>query len=248
MRLARRLWAGTRAAANSRNMGVLRNDAADAVEAEPRAQSIDKMRKILGVVRAGEPDPGARRADSLTRTARRIMSKPKPGSYSSPRTASRSTNRRRIRAGPRIGAAVPTSSRTTLPSARNNESCSRRAPSPRFSRKAFSSAPASCSTVPSTSSSRAMGSGKRYSAMVTGKGCRGVIGSSSRPNAWSRRWISIMPKRAASGARGRHDIGNTAQARERKAVDGHGIETSAASGSDASAVRTPSRATTVPRP
>ena len=68
------------------------------------------------------------------------MSKPKPGSHSSPITPSRSANSRRMRAGSRNGAPVPTSMRSTLPSVRNSATCNSRAPSPRRS----SSAPSSC--------------------------------------------------------------------------------------------------------
>jgi len=88
----------------------------------------------------------------------------KPGSRSSLSAASRSTNRARISAGSRNGRDVPAAMRRSAPSVRNNVSSSRRAPSPCRSRVDFNWA-ASRSITASTSSSRAIGSAKRCSAM-----------------------------------------------------------------------------------
>ena len=123
--------------------------------------------------RAGRPDGRSRRHRSHRRKAgllrigqrsatsavSRTMSKPKPGSsaianHGEP-LGEQLADARGIAQRPR----VPTSSRNTLPSVRNSASWMRRAPSPRRSSIA-ASCRASCSMVPSTSSSRAIGSAK----------------------------------------------------------------------------------------
>ena len=91
--------------------------------------------------------------------------------------------------------------RLTAPSTRNSASCRRRAPSPRRSRSCLRVAD-SMKTSRSMSSVCEMGSAKCRSADSAATGRRGVIASSTRPSAWSRRRMSLAPKRRTSGARG----------------------------------------------
>ena len=81
-----------------RDMRVLRHEPRHAAQPEARAEPVDQMRELRRMVaaRRGRSARGSQR--SVASAPSRITSKPKPGSHSSPITASRSTNSARMRA------------------------------------------------------------------------------------------------------------------------------------------------------
>ena len=118
-------------------MGVLLDEAGDAVEAEAGAEAVDEMGefRIVASPESALAEAGLHRLAALdvTRAASRTMSKPKPGSQASPIAASRSANRRAMLGGiahRRGGADLDA---IYLVSVRNSATCISRAPSWRCS-------------------------------------------------------------------------------------------------------------------
>ena len=119
-----------------RNMRVVRHDAQHAAKADAGGEPVDQPGELFPVIgRAGVGNAYAKSGlhgiePLRDETERRIMSKPKPGSCSSPSAVRRSANRRRISAASRIARLVAAESRSTLPSTRNSTTSTSRAPSP----------------------------------------------------------------------------------------------------------------------
>ncbi len=144
------------------DMAVLRDQPAHAGSAQPRAQAVDQPVDVGVILGAAKADLFGRAGLGDHHRQPRHVEAEAGIEFVGERREPLGKQRADVAAS-RKGREVPAAMRRSAPSVRNNVSSMRRAPSPRRSSATFSR-PASRSTVPSTSSSRAIGSAKRCSA------------------------------------------------------------------------------------
>ena len=207
------------------DVAVARGDAADALGAEAGADPVDEAAEVgLAHGVAGEVDL-RRCGRGRTGTARRTMSKPKPASISSARPANFSRKRSRTSSASRSGRPVPTAMRETSPSTRKRASSAGRRAVAALSRGFRPSVAASEARVAAMSSSSAIGSAKRRSAMRAAPAGAGRSTLRRGPAPGRAGGEAALPKRAASGARGGlEDLADPLQADAVERRDGLAVE------------------------